>query len=101
MHPLQDNLKIISFEELEKRKAEINRRMQIMRRTQWHNPEIWNQLELMMESVHQEQQERYLQMNSQSSKNNNSGTVLSTDPLPEDQIPDTQKTVGRQFRPVQ
>ena len=100
MHPLHSDLKHITFEELEKRKAEINRRMQIMRRNQMQNPEIWNQLEMLLESIMLEQQERYQVMNQQSLNPHGSGMVLSTDPLEDDELP-AKNPVTRTFRPVQ
>lgn len=100
MHPLQSDLKNITFEELEKRKAEINRRMQIMRRNQMHNPEIWNQLELFLESIMTEQQERYQVMNQTHQNPPGSGMVLGTDPLDEDELPH-KNPVTRTFKPVQ
>lgn len=101
MHPLSDNLKNVSFEELEKRKSEIHKRMQIMRRNQIHTPEIWHQLDAMLSSIQDEQSERYMQQNAQTRNSNQSGVVMSTDPLEEDEIPSQKSAISRTFRPVQ
>lgn len=101
MHPLSDNLKNVSFEELEKRKSEIHKRMQIMRRNQIHTPEIWHQLEAMLSSIQDEQSERYMQQNAQTRNSHKSGVVMVTDPLEEDLVNQKESAISRTFRPVQ
>lgn len=97
MHPLHDGLKTASFEDLEQRKTAVHKRMQILRRTQNHNQEIWNQLESILDAIILEQQERYLVMRDKSPSE--SPIVVNTDPLDIDQQPQTvpQRTP---FRPV-
>lgn len=101
MHPLWDNLKNLSFEELEKRKSEINKRMQVMRRSQNHNPQIWDQLENLLDAILDEQQERFRSQSGNPKQQINSGTVLVTDPLEEDAVNTNSSDVSRTFKPVQ
>ena len=97
MHPLEDNLKSASFEELEKRKTEIMRRMAIMRRNGIQNPQISDQLDMLLDSILAEQEERYMALNSKTIPN---PVVVNTDPLPDDEIPDNKKPRNRDFTPV-
>jgi hypothetical protein len=84
MHPLFDNLKSFTFEELEKKSSEIHRRMQMYARNQMNNPLIWNQLQQMHESILMEKQERAQLLNAPHNKIDN--IVINTDPL-EDDLP--------------
>ncbi len=96
MHPLSDNLKTISFEELEKRSSEIFKRMQIMRRAQIHNAEMWSQLEMLLDSIQQEKMERAMLLNSNITEDS---VVVSTDPL-EDEIKKDVKPARTGFNPI-
>jgi hypothetical protein len=101
MHPLWDNLKNISFEELEKRKQEIHKRMQLMRRAQNSNPQIWDQLELMLDAIMSEQQDRFNSQSGNLKPQVDSGTVMVTDPLEDDLLPKNTSEISRTFKPVQ
>jgi hypothetical protein len=97
MHPLESNLKTASFEEMEKRKSEIMKRMQILRRNGIENPQIWDQLELLLDSILQEQEERFLALNTKSTPNS---VVVNTDPLPDDPVPEDKNPRNKNFTPV-
>lgn len=99
MHPLTDNLKSLTYEELEKRVGEIHKRMQIMRRNQIQNPLIWDQLEALLASLEDEKRERAIALNS-APKQNRTGTVLSTDPLEEDLEQLQPEPQNKTFRPI-
>lgn len=99
MHPLADNLKSLTYEELEKRVTEIHKRMQIMRRNQFQNPLIWDQLEAFLGSLEAEKLERALVLN-RSPQHNKTGTVLSTDPLEEDLEHMQPEPQNKSFRPI-
>lgn len=96
MHPLSDNLKTISFEELEKRSSEIFKRMQIMRRAQISNAEMWSQLEMLLDSIQQEKMERAMLLNTNITEDS---VVVSTDPL-EDEIKKDVKPARTGFNPI-
>ena len=97
MHPLEQNLKSLSFEDLEKRSSEILKRMQILRRSQITTPEIWSQLELLLESVNSEKMERALLLNS--SNSSKVTTAVNIDPL-EDEVDVEAKSNTRGFNPI-
>lgn len=97
MHPLQDGIKSLSFEELEQRKSQIHKRMQMLRRSGNVNGQIWAQLDQLLDVILAEQQERFASM--QDVKQTTSNVVINTDPLDIDAVPTgpVQKTP---FRPV-
>ncbi len=99
MHPLSDNLKNISFEELEKRSGEILKRMQIVRRGGISNPDIWHQLQNLLDAVTDEKIERAQTMISQATEKNQS-VVINTDPLEDDLLPDDRKPTSKPFTPI-
>ncbi len=99
MHPLTDNLKSLTYEELEKRVGEIHKRMQIMRRNQIQNSLIWDQLEALLDSLEDEKRERALALNT-TPQHNKTGTVLSTDPLDEDLEHLQPEPTNKTFRPI-
>lgn len=99
MHPLLDNLKSLTYEELEKRVGEIHKRMQIMRRNQIQNSLIWNQLESLLDSLEEEKKDRAMSLN-QSPHQIKTGTVLSTDPLDEDLEQMPVPVQNKTFRPI-
>lgn len=99
MHPLFDNLKSLSFEELEKRSAEIQKRMQMYMRNQMHNPLIWDQLSQMQESIYAEKLERAQKLNRDAS-DQSSHVVVNTDPLPEDSPTKAAPSTNNKFNPI-
>lgn len=98
MHPLSDNLKSLSFEELEKRSSEILKRMQLMRRAQISNPQIWEQLEMLLDGINDEKMERAMVLNTASNRPTNN-VVISTDPLDEEIVAEP-KTTNKGFNPI-
>ena len=98
MHPLSDNLKSLTFEELEKRSSDILKRMQIMRRAQISNPQIWDQLEMLLDGVNDEKMERAMALNSANPKADKT-VIVSTDPL-DDEIAEEPKAGNRGFNPI-
>lgn len=97
MHPLSDNLKDQSFEELEKRKAEIMKRFQIMRRSGITNPLMWSQLEALLDAILDEQQERFKTLSDSSAPD---VVVVNTDPLEDDPTPLKDQPRNNRFNPV-
>jgi hypothetical protein len=89
----------MTFEELEKRSSDIIRKMQIMRRTGISNPDIWNQMEMFLNSINDEKFERAQLLNNRESKHNKN-VVVNTDPLPDDEVTDSRETKNTGFRPV-
>lgn len=98
MHPLSDNLKSLTFEELEKRSSDILKRMQIMRRAQISNPQMWDQLEMLLNGINDEKMERAIALNSVNPKADKT-VVVSTDPL-DDEIAEEPKSGNRGFNPI-
>lgn len=98
MHPLSDNLKSLTFEELEKRSSDILKRMQIMRRAQIANPQMWEQLEMLLAGINDEKMERAIALNSVNPKGDKT-VVVSTDPL-DDEIAEEPKSSNRGFNPI-
>lgn len=99
MHPLFDNMQSLSYEELEKRHVEINRRMQMYVRNQMNNPQIWDQLSQMNEALYLEKQERALKLNA-SLKETTNPIVVNTDPLEDDEPIQNQKPNNTKFNPI-
>jgi len=99
MHPLFDNMKSLTFEELEKKNAEINKRMQMYSRNQMHNPLIWAQLEQMREAIYTEKQERAMKMNRDATENKNH-VIINTDPLEDDEPTKPVNPTNNQFNPI-
>lgn len=99
MHPLSDNLKSVSFEDLEKRSSEILKRMQIMRRNGIHNPDMWNQLQSLLDAVTDEKIERATLLN-QMPMDKNTHIVINTDPLEDDLVVDDRKAPPKPFTPI-
>lgn len=100
MHPLSDNLKELSFEELEKRSSLLLKRMQILRRTGVTTQEIWNQLEMLLDSINDEKLERAMMLNDAAHARKNSHVVVNTDPLEDDEPMDDANTQPRKFTPI-
>lgn len=98
MHPLSDNLKSLTFEELEKRSNDILKRMQIMRRAQISNPQMWEQLEMLLDGINNEKMERAMTLNNANLKGDKT-VVVSTDPL-DDEIAEEPKPSNRGFNPI-
>ena len=99
MHPLFDNMTSLTYEELEKKSVEINRRMQIYARNQMNNPQIWDQLEQMREAIMTEKQERALKLNSTPQAAHNH-VVINTDPLEDDDVQPATTNTQNKFRPI-
>lgn len=102
MHPLFDNLKSLTFEELEKKHVEIHKRMQMYVRNQMHNPLIWDQLDQMREAIYLEKQERALKLNmdAQESSHTVSHVVVNTDPLEDDEPMKPIHVSHNKFKPI-
>jgi hypothetical protein len=99
MHPLSDSLKNMTFEELEKRTSDIHRKMQIMRRSGISNPMIWNQMEMLLNSINDEKRERAQLLNNPHAQQKQT-VVLNTDPLPEDEPVNSGQPKNTGFKPV-
>lgn len=100
MHPLSLNIQSLSYEDLEKRSIEINKRLQMIRRTNQSNPLVLYQLQLYLDEINQEKQERAIKLNA-NFKDTQSGVVISTDPLEDDQIiSDVASTPVKGFNPI-
>jgi hypothetical protein len=97
MHPLSDNLKSLTFEELEKRSSELLKRMQMLRRAGISNPDIWDQLHMLLDSIADEKTERVLVLNN---KNSQTSVVINTDPLDDDEMPPDAKSGPKGFTPI-
>ena len=99
MHPLFDNMTSLTYEELEKKSAEINKRMQMYSRNRMNNPQIWDQLEQMREAILTEKQERALKLNSPPDKLYNH-VVINTDPLDDDEMQPAAANTQNKFNPI-
>lgn len=99
MHPLFDNLKSLSYEELEKRNGEIHKRMQMYMRNQMHNPLIWDQLSQMQDAIYAEKQERVHKLN-RDATDQSSHVVINTDPLPDDAPTKPAPATNNKFNPI-
>jgi hypothetical protein len=100
MHPLYDNMKSFTYEELEKKLGEINKRIQMFQRSANHNPLIWDQLIAMRDSIQEEKIERARVLIDQSVQKSTGSIVLNTDPLPDDESPVTEPVKSRTFNPI-
>lgn len=99
MHPLLDNIKSLSYEELEKKSSMIQQRLQMMRRGNMQNPVMWDQLMMMMDSISNEKQER-AQLLNQAAKPDRGSVVINTDPLEGDEVMDTKPPSRNNFNPI-
>jgi uncharacterized membrane protein len=100
MNSLPTNIQAMSYEDLEKRSAEIHKRMQMIHRSGQHNPLVWQQLQAYLEEINQEKQERAGKLNTLV-KNMQSGVVINTDPLDDDQPNDTGViSTSKGFNPI-
>ena len=99
MHPLFDNMKSLTFEELEKKNVEINKRMQMYSRNQMHNPMIWDQLEQMREAIFLEKQERAMKLNRDVMETTNH-VVINTDPIEDDEPTKPAANTSNKFNPI-
>jgi hypothetical protein len=97
MHPLLDNLKNLSFEELDRRNNDILKKMQIMRRSGITTPEIWDQLHTLADTIMDEKMERAVRLNDTTSTD---PVVINTDPLDDDASTEPTRRPPRQFTPV-
>lgn len=84
MHPLTTNIKELSFEELEKRYQEINKRLQKLRTWNQSENEMYYQLQLMKDDIDFEREERFM-LESNKDLVTESSIVVNTDPLPDDE----------------
>jgi len=73
------------------------KRMQILRRNGIENAQIWDQLELLLGSILQEQEERFLSLNNKSTP---TSVVLNTDPLPDDLVAEDKNPRNKNFTPI-
>jgi hypothetical protein len=99
MHPLLDNIKSLSYEELEKKSTMIQQRLQMMRRGNMQNPLMWDQLLMMQDSINNEKQER-AQLLNQSSQPDRGSVVINTDPLEDDDAADAKPPSRNSFNPI-
>ena len=100
MHPLSDNLKGMSFEDLEKRSAAIHKRMQILRRNGITTPEVWQHLEMLLDSIHDDTLERAMLLNDPQNGKATKHVVVNTDPLEDDEPMDTVVNKPKTFNPI-
>lgn len=100
MHPLSDNLKGMSFEDLEKRSTAILKRMQILRRNGITTPEIWQQLEMLLDSINDEKLERAMLLNLPQNYKSQQNVVVNTDPLEDDEPLETTVSKPKTFNPI-
>jgi hypothetical protein len=98
MHPLFDNMTSLTYEELEKKNVEINKRMQIYARNRMNNPQIWDQLEQMREAIVTEKQERTSKLNAKPDHAHDH-VLINTDPLEDDVLPTVVNTRPK-FNPI-
>lgn len=98
MHALFDNLKNFTFEELEKRHKEIQKRMQMYTVSNMQNQVIWDQLMQMSTAIQSEKLERVSQLSKQE-QSHMDPVVINTDPLEEEKV-DTKKKPKQEFSPI-
>ena len=83
-HPLLLDIKGLGYEELERRYQSISSRMQKLRAMGQSSHEMWDQLQLMLETLDAEKQER-LAMQDYTAADNQDSVVIDTDPIPDDE----------------
>jgi ribosomal protein L29 len=98
MQSLTNSVKELSFEELEKRYQEINKRMQKLRMWNQTGHEMYYQLQVLKDEIDFEREERFvIESNKDVSE---SSIVVNTDPLPDDEdqiLKQKQPTRQRQY----
>lgn len=99
MHPLSDDLKALSFEDLEKRSSQILKRMQILRRNGITTSGIWDQLEMLLNSINDEKIERAMLLNNSDARQKKY-VVVNTDPLEDDDPIDDPNIKPKTFTPI-
>lgn len=99
MHPLSDDLKALSFEDLEKRSSQILKRMQILRRNGITISGIWDQLEMLLNSINDEKIERAMLLNNSDARQKKY-VVVNTDPLEDDDPIDDPNIKPKTFTPI-
>jgi hypothetical protein len=96
-HPLLGDLKSVGFEELERRRSDILKRMQRLRSWNQGTSEMWDQFQMLLDALDLEKEERLLQQDS--SKEVSNSVVVNTDPL-EDELAELEKRkrgAGKQY----
>ena len=99
MHPLFDNMKSLTYEDLEKKSLEIHKRMQMYARSGMQNPLIWEQLDQMREALLEEKRERANALNTSAVTTQNH-VVVNPDPLEDDQPTKPVKSAPNTFNPI-
>jgi hypothetical protein len=100
MHPLFDNLKSLSYEELEKKNSEIQKRLMMIRtKSGPHIEDMWNQLVSMLDAIQQEKLERLQNQQNQETPTETGGVVLNTDPLEEEIDLKKSSKTNKPFKP--
>ena len=82
-HPLFLDIKEMGYEELERRHADILKRMQKLRAWGQTSHEMWDQLQLLLDTIDAEKQERLTMQDIQAEPVKH--VVVNTDPLPDDE----------------
>jgi hypothetical protein len=95
MHPLVHNIKELSSEELDKKYQEISKRLQKLRAWNQHDHEMYHQLQLMLDGIDLEKEERLL-INIEENNKTESSIVVNTDPLPDDEDQIAKQKPSRQ-----
>ena len=95
-HPLLMDLKSIGYEELEKRYSEILSRMQKLRAWGNSHSEMWDQFQMILDTIIMEKEERLYAQDTQ--KETASAVIVNSDPL-EDEIDELskKKRQGKQY----
>ena len=83
MHPLMIDIKELSMEEIDRRYQELSKRMQKLRAWGQSEHEMYHQLQLMIDGLDLEKQERLMAGMDEANKKESS-IVVNTDPLPDD-----------------
>ena len=100
MHPLLDNLTLLSFEDLEKRRTQLLNKMHLMQKSGISSPEAWVQLELLLHTIDQERMERAWTLNQPNKHHSEQHIVVSTDPLESDDPVQASMENSKKFRPI-
>lgn len=70
-----------------------------MRRSGITTPEIWDQFDMMLNSIYAEKMERAMALNTKDAKHSSS-VVISTDPLDEEIEQEVKPTQNKGFNPI-
>ncbi len=96
-HPLLSDLKNVGYEEIERRRTDIMNRMQRLRSWGHTTSEMWDQLNLILETLDLEKEERMLTQDG--AKETTSSVVVNSDPLEEEleEMAKKKRGAGKQY----